>query len=120
MESSMSLTLAGNLIALEQMATRCMEDISKSKRKASRYRSISVFFSTYTKDPAHPDKWAELLVAKEFQDRADMEEALVLSRLKRLSNMADLRERMFVLLERVEKLEASDTLDRGIRGGAAN
>jgi hypothetical protein len=106
MDRSMSLALSENLLALEQTATRCKEEISKSKLKASRYRSISVFFSTYTKDPAHPDTWAHLLVAKEFKDRADMEEGFVVPRLKRLADIADLKERTLVVLEQVEKVEA--------------
>ncbi len=97
MSGPMSLALAESRCALEQTQTQCREDVSKSKFVASRYRSISFFFSTYTKDPVHPDKRAELLVAKEFQDRADLEEKFAASGLKRLAEIEDLKRRMLLL-----------------------
>ena len=93
MDSSMSLALTENLLALEQTASSFREDISKSKRMVCRYRPISFFFSTYTKDPAHPDKWAESLMAKEFRDRADIEERFVASSLQHPAEMDRLKQR---------------------------
>ncbi len=107
MNGLMSLTLVEGVLALEQTETQYKENVSRSQRRASYNRSCSDWFSVCTKDPSHPDKRAELLVAKEFQDRADMEEAIVESRLQSLAKIRDLKRRMLLLLEGVGKLEVS-------------
>src|SRR5882724_4381263 len=102
-------TILNNLRGIEQMGWRCKNDISESRRKASRHRSISTRFSSYADAPANPEmKQIDLLVAKEFKDRADMDERFVAAGLQRLEGISDLKQHWLSLLERFEGLNVDN------------
>ncbi len=106
MSSATASALAENLRNLDQMESSCGKDISIRGLNASRYRSISARFFAYANGDESPQmKEIDLIEAKNFALSADMEEAFVASRIKRLANIADLRGRMLVLLKQIKRPE---------------
>jgi hypothetical protein len=100
MNDSAAWALVESLGRLDQMESTCKEDVSKSRFLASRYRAISARRSAYAESATEPSmKQADLVEAKNFEDKAKIEEGFVAFLIQLLAKMATRKRRMLARLE---------------------
>jgi hypothetical protein len=105
--------ILGALRALEQGELDCKKSISRANHDASHYRLTGARFSRYADAPANPEmKQIDLSMAEYFKDRADTGERSAAAGLQRLTEIAGLKQRWLLLLERFENLNAATNIKR--------
>jgi hypothetical protein len=99
------LTCSNLLLAMSERESRATEDSMQRSRVAEYCRLFSARFSASAREPQNPVMEQDLLSARYFMDKANLEEEFVARRRQRVADMAARRKQLLALRDRIADLE---------------